>query len=221
VILSLPTWLRGGGWFRRPKFKFLQTPCFRDGELELVLPNDDLVKAVLASAWHPDTKAISPDLASLTLRQVNDFLGTCPGGRQNADARTGAVPTYHFWMVNHERPDLKIAGAVALRIGHGKDVELYYGHVGYHVYPPHRGRHFAERAVRMLFPLARRHGIKPLWITCNPDNQASQKTCQHLGGVFVETVAVPGDHPLHLRGEVAKCRYRVDDIGDENRRRAS
>ncbi|MGA2230877.1 MAG: GNAT family N-acetyltransferase [Tepidisphaeraceae bacterium] len=221
MILSLPTWLRGGTWFRRQRFSFLQTPSFRDGELELVLPSDDYVESVLAAAWHPETKALAPDLASLTRRQLDDFLASCPGGRQKGDSRTGAVPTYHFWMLNHDRPDLRIAGAVAWRIGGGDDVELYYGHVGYHVYPPHRGRHFAERAVRLLFPLARRHGVNPLWITCNPDNPASQKTCLHLGGKFVDTVAVPPGHPLFERGEVAKCRYRVDDVPDENSRRPS
>ena len=51
----------------------------------------------------------------------------------------------------------------------------FTGHIGYHVYPPARGRHFAERACRMLTPLIRFHQISPVWITCNPDNLPSRR----------------------------------------------
>lgn len=103
-----------------------------------------------------------------------------------------------------------MAGAIGLRIGTGQDLVLYYGHVGYHVFPPHRGRHFAERAVRLLLPLAARHGLNPLWITCNPNNWGSLRTCDRLGAKLVETIPVPPGHPLYLAGEVAKCRFRLD-----------
>jgi tagatose 1,6-diphosphate aldolase len=59
-------------------------------------------------------------------------------------------------------------------------------------------------------PLARRHGINPLWITCNPDNHASRRTCERLGATLVEIVPVPVGHTLYQRGEREKCRYRVD-----------
>jgi hypothetical protein len=34
-------------------------------------------------------------------------------------------------------------------------------------------------------------------------------------------VIVPLDHPLRLRGEVAKCRFRIDHGGDVDCRRTS
>jgi predicted acetyltransferase len=78
------------------------------------------------------------------------------------------------------------------------------------VYPFARGHHYAERACRLLLPLARRHGIQPLWITCNPDNFPSRRTCERLGAKLVEIVAVPPRDPLYLRGDHEKCRYRLD-----------
>jgi tagatose 1,6-diphosphate aldolase len=77
------------------------------------------------------------------------------------------------------------------------------------VYPPARGRHYAERAARLLLPLARRHGMSELWITCNPDNAASRRTCERLGGELVEIVPIPPDHAFYSRGERAKCRYLI------------
>src|SRR5437868_14474135 len=106
-------------------------------------------------------------------------------------------------------PPVRIAGAVGLRIGRTHAVEMYYGHFGYNVYPFARGRHYAERSCRLLLPLARRHGLGPLWITCNPDNLASRRTCERLGATLVDNVPIPADHPLYARGERFKCRYRV------------
>jgi predicted acetyltransferase len=206
--------------FRKP----LPEPIFldcgrpRDGELELILPSQDWSEAVMASARHTLTLREAPELAKLSRSQLADFLSLCPLGRQSGADSVGGAPAYHFWMRNTARPDLPIAGGINLRIGRGPELELYYGHVGYHVYPPHRGHHLAERAVRLLLPLAARHGLNPLWITCNPDNGASVRTCQRLGAQLVETITVPRNHPLYARGEVAKCRFRIDHAADVHSR---
>ena len=76
--------------------------------------------------------------------------------------------------------------------------------------PPARGRRYAERSCRLLFPLARAHGIKTLWITCNPDNFASRRTCERLGMRLIDTVPVPDTDPLYARGDRVKCRYRIE-----------
>jgi tagatose 1,6-diphosphate aldolase len=109
-----------------------------------------------------------------------------------------------------EVPPVRIAGGVSLRTGTTEAVERYYGHVGYHVYPPARGRGYAARACRLLLPLARRHGLRALWITCNPENVASRRTCERLGAVLVDTIPVPANDPLYARGDTQKCRYRLD-----------
>lgn len=107
------------------------------------------------------------------------------------------------------------AGNVSLRVGNAWDILLYLGHIGYGVNPSFRGHHYAERATRLVLPLARAHGLDTLWITCNPDNQPSRRTCELLGAEMVEVVPVPSDYFLHHIGERWKCRYRLDISGVE------
>jgi tagatose 1,6-diphosphate aldolase len=180
--------------------------------LELIAPSQQWIEAILAACRDRLTLEQSPAMAQTTRRQLLEFLSACPEGRQNADPACGLLPCYHFWMRLADRPDFPIAGGISLRIGNTYDTVMYYGHVGYHVYPPSRGHHYALRSCRLLLPLALRHGINPLWITCNPDNHASRRTCDHLGAKLVEIVPVPLEHPLYLRGDKEKCRYRLDVV---------
>ena len=198
--------------FGAQRLDFLETGPLTDGELELVAPSEQWVEAVLAACRHPLTLEKSPALADASRQQILEFVKSCPQGRQPANASAGTVPAYHFWMHVADNPQLPIAGGINLRIGNQYDLVMYNGQVGYHVYPPARGRHYAQRACRLLFPLALRHAMNPLWVTCNPDNFASRRTCERLGGKLVEIVPVPPEHPLFARGEREKCRYRIDLI---------
>jgi tagatose 1,6-diphosphate aldolase len=107
-------------------------------------------------------------------------------------------------------PPLRIIGGMGFRVGTTPEIETFSGNIGYHVYPAARGNRFAERACRLVFPLARRHGLDRIWITCNPDNLASRRTCERLGATLVDIVTIPLDHPFRSRGETAKCRYLID-----------
>ena len=194
-------------------FQFLEPGPLIDGGLELVAPHEGWVDAVLAACQHPLTRRDAPGEANTTRQRLLEFLAAAPGGRQPADPAKGWVPQYNFWMVLHDRPlrraPVRIAGGISLRIGTGPAIEMYFGHIGYHVYPPARGRHYAERSCRLLLPLCRRHGLREIWITCNPDNFASRRTCERLGMQLVDVVPVPEDNPLYGRGDREKCRYRM------------
>ena len=85
------------------------------------------------------------------------------------------VATYKFEMRVAGSPD--DVGRLNFRAETTHNVSMYYGHIGYEVAEPYRGKHLAERAVRLVLPLVRSHGIRALWITCNPDNWASRRTC--------------------------------------------
>ncbi len=123
-----------------------------------------------------------------------------PGNRER-----GFSPAYHFnFFRNGYR---EIGGKFALRIGWTRNLLMYGGHVGYELEPIHRGHHFAERAVRLMLPLAWGHGLPEVWITCNPDNLASIRTCERLGATFVENVPLPPTSDMALRGEMTKNRY--------------
>ncbi len=102
-------------------------------------------------------------------------------------------------------------GRINLRLSNSHLVQQYAGHIGYAVAEPFRGRRLAARAVAMLKPLARRHGLSPLWITCNPENAASRRTCEIAGGVLVNTVDVLQDSVLYQGGARRKCRFRFGD----------
>lgn len=125
-----------------------------------------------------------------------------------ADPNKGLVPEYSFKLAL-AGGDTEVGG-INLRIGDTERLRMYAGHFGYGVRPEHRGHGYAARACRLLLPLARMHGLKTLWITCNPDNIASRRTCDLIGAVFVEIVDVPEDTDIYQRGERRKCRYRLD-----------
>jgi predicted acetyltransferase len=118
------------------------------------------------------------------------------------------VPTYHFRMV-HGDPAEEL-GRINLRAGDTRHIEQYAGHVGYAVHEAHRGHRYASRALRLLLPVARRLGIDPLWITCDPENAASRRSLALAGAQFVEVVDVPTDCVIHRSGHPKKCRYRLD-----------
>jgi tagatose 1,6-diphosphate aldolase len=121
---------------------------------------------------------------------------------------SGYVPVYMF----HMRPPGKkmYMGQLSLRIGSTEHIEMYAGHIGYTVDPPYRGRKYAARSCRLVFPLAAQHGINPIWITCNPDNIPSRRTCEIIGGTLAEIVPIPKNNPLYAADTQWKCRYRVD-----------
>jgi predicted acetyltransferase len=103
-----------------------------------------------------------------------------------------------------------LAGEISFRVGDTEHLRVYGGNVGYVVQPEYRGRHFAARALRLIMPLARRHGLSELWITCNPENIASRRTCEYAGAEFVEIVDLPPHLDMYQRGDRRKCRYRLD-----------
>jgi predicted acetyltransferase len=124
-----------------------------------------------------------------------------------ADSEREWLPTYHFNMMRAGLSE--VIGSINLRIGNPERVILYRGHIGYSVKPEYRGHHFAARSVRLLMPLAAAHGLNPVWITCDPDNLSSRRTCELAGAELVETIDVPADEEMYQRGIRQKCRYRL------------
>lgn len=115
------------------------------------------------------------------------------------------APAYRYELqIGGER-----IGSATLRISSGDYFEQYAGQIGYGVEPAYRGHRYAARACRLLFQIARLHGLSTLWITCNPENVASRRTCELIGGELVEIVDVPPDLDLYREGDRQKCRYRV------------
>ena len=126
------------------------------------------------------------------------------------DPLANRVPAFKFAM--RRRGELADIGSVELRVGNTTHLVMYAGHLGYGVNADQRGHGYAARACRLLLPLARSHGLKTLWITCSPDNAASQRTCERLGAEYVETVDLPEDTDMYQSGRRRVCRYRLEIV---------
>ncbi len=123
-----------------------------------------------------------------------------------ADPEKGIVPNEHYFIV--ERSSQEKVGAIRLRLSNQDDIRLYAGHIGYNVHESYRGRHYAAYACFELKPVAIRHGFREVWITCDPDNWPSRRTCERIGAELTEIVDLPEDNDMYQDGERQKCRYR-------------
>jgi predicted acetyltransferase len=100
------------------------------------------------------------------------------------------------------------AGQVNLRLGYPENLVCYGGHLGYSVEPSFRGHRYAAKACELTRQIFTAHQMKVVWITCNPDNIASIRTCEILGCELVETVNLPNNLDMYEKGERQKHRYR-------------
>lgn len=99
------------------------------------------------------------------------------------------------------------AGICDLRVGMNR-ILYYAGNIGYRIFEEYRGHGYACEAAGMLLRYAfETVGMMQVIITCSPENSASKRTIERLGGTLLETAAVPEDHWLVQRGEFVKNVY--------------
>ena len=115
--------------------------------------------------------------------------------------------TRTFRITRHGKP--WEIGQVSLRFGESPGI-YYFGHIGYHVDPPYRGHHYAQRAVRLLRDEIRREGKESVVITTDTDNVASQKTCRALGCMLECVVDVPVEMQKKWELSARKMRFIWD-----------
>ena len=96
-------------------------------------------------------------------------------------------------------------GQIVYRSGESRGI-FYFGHIGYHIDPAWRGRHYAAKACRLIAGEIRRSGKSSVVITCDPDNQGSRKTCEALGCLWECEVAV--DQQLRKKYEISPRKER-------------
>ncbi|MBN9415172.1 MAG: GNAT family N-acetyltransferase [Candidatus Eremiobacteraeota bacterium] len=111
----------------------------------------------------------------------------------------GHPPAYYFSMfLDGVRGKV---GGIDLRLD---EANIVGGQIGYVVAPRFRGQGLASRALRLLLPLVQRHGFERLWVTCDPDNLASRRTCEKAGFRLHEILTIP-----------QKCRYVLEIAGKD------
>jgi predicted acetyltransferase len=128
--------------------------------------------------------------------------------KRPGDEQRGLVPEYRFEIRLTGEPEP--IGRVSLRVGNTRHLVLYGGHIGYGVDEAYRGHRYAAKACNLIRQVALDYGFKTLWITCNPDNRASRRTCEILDCEFIEIVDLPENTDMYQEGERQKCRYRWD-----------
>ena len=124
-----------------------------------------------------------------------------------ADRSKGYVPEYVFDVVLTNSAER--VGQAKLRIGSEEEVR-WAGHVHFSIEPEHRGHKYSVKASRLLFPLAKRHGINRIWFSCNAKNQPSRSILDTLGATLAETIPTPENSDIYAEGERRTCRYLLD-----------
>lgn len=122
-----------------------------------------------------------------------------------ADPATGWALTEHYAIV--EKGSGQTAGTIRLRLSDTNDIRFYAGNIGYRVEEAYRGKHYAQQACMLLKARALEHGFRELWITCDPDNWPSRRTCERIGAKLVEIIDLPEELDMYQDGERQKCRY--------------
>ena len=121
-----------------------------------------------------------------------------------ADDARGFVPSYIFEICLLDNSE--VVGEVSLRVGHSEEI-YYAGNIGYRIHKPYRGNRYAMKACFLLEPLARKHDMRRLIITCDPGNTASRRTCELFGAKYIETVILPHYSEMYLAGSREKEIY--------------
>lgn len=125
-----------------------------------------------------------------------------------ADETKGYVSAYHFDIVRLS--DETAVGEIDLRLGYVRN--LYFGgNIGYSVKEDYRGNGYARKACKLVFEIARAHGMRYVMISCREDNTPSRKTLEGLNGVLLETRVPPSYSSLYRLGETSPhCYFRFD-----------
>lgn len=124
-----------------------------------------------------------------------------------ADPVKKYVPARVYKIYRSE--DHALVGGLSLRLGHNENT-FYGGHMGYEIYEPYRGRHYAGKACRLACRIARQEGMAYLFITCSPENTASQRTCEYAGAVLVQMLEIPAHLEMYQNGRRISCQYRIE-----------
>lgn len=125
----------------------------------------------------------------------------------DANPSLNFVPSYYYHICDNLTDE--VMGYIDLRVGYNENT-YYGGNIGYTVYEQYRGNHYAAKACLLLFEWAKKLGMSLIIITCNPDNTASRRTCEYVGGKLEKIVNLPPHNDMYKEGERQKCIYRIN-----------
>lgn len=99
------------------------------------------------------------------------------------------LPFYYYDIIIGD----SIVGKISIRIG--SNYHSYYnGNIGYEIGKEYRGNNYSYKACKLVFQVAKAHGMNELILTCDESNIASCKTIEKLGAELLEIVKPPKDY---------------------------
>ena len=93
------------------------------------------------------------------------------------------VPATELWMDEGG----EYVGRIQLRHELNELLWSWGGHIGYAVRPSARRRGHASAALLDMLEVCREHGIDPVLVTCDVDNDASRRVIERAGGEYEDT----------------------------------
>lgn len=90
-----------------------------------------------------------------------------------------------FWVI--DKNDV-IVGMLKIRHHLTELTEINGGHIGYYIRKSHRGQGLGKRSLQLGLAKLREFGVTRALITIYPENHASIKVAEALGGVYQDTV---------------------------------
>ena len=84
----------------------------------------------------------------------------------------------------------EIVGHCSAKIGYN-EILYYAGHVGFSVKEEFRGNGYATEAVNLIKKVFKLNKMSWIYITNNPDNNASVRVCEKVGAKFVKMMEFP------------------------------
>ena len=115
------------------------------------------------------------------------------------------LPFYYYTIYVGEQA----VGAISIRIGDNYH-SYYNGHVGYEIDEPWRGHRYALAALKLVLPVARHHGMRRLYLTCDASNEASRRIIEAAGGRLLEICPMPRDYFAWYEGIEDHRIYQLD-----------
>ena len=124
------------------------------------------------------------------------------------------LPSYEFDIFLHNSEER--LGGICIRIGTNDFVEKYEGNIGFGIEEKWRGNKYAAKTCKLIKLVAKDHKMNILWITCDPSNQASRRTCEIIGAQFIQIIDLPVKCADYKEGYRKKCRYKWTLTNIEN-----
>lgn len=123
----------------------------------------------------------------------------------NGQAETFRLPAYYFDICIQ---DGTIVGKCRLLVGNNEE-SYFFGNISVYIDDKFHGHRYGVKACQLLFKQAKKHGMDYLIIACPSDSAGALRTCESLGGQFIESRLIP-DNVIDPVGEQKVNIYKVN-----------